>query len=205
MFKSNCTEIKKLSSVLVHRNIINLASKYLCALSDNSPIEHDRRVLEIDDIDGDILKTIVYFCYKPNAIIDEGIVDVDAVVIAAANLRIPILEGQCIRYYKNIMRPSNCLGIWTFAKQFNVVNLAKWSEAFIHRKFKDVAMTEGFLQLTEKQLDLILKSSQLNVNHEEDVFNALIRWINHDRKKRKVSFKRLFANIRLNHVQKKVS
>lgn len=160
---------------------------------------------EIPGINGDILEKIVDFCYQQRIAIDEDAEDIDALLIAASYLQVPKLEVKCIEYYKNKMNASNCLVIWALAEQYHVAALQKWSESFIARQIKEVVKGAEFLELSEKQLETILKSDQLNVDHEEDVFNALKKWTRFDMQKRKNSFEMLFNNIRLQHCNESVS
>ena len=47
-----------------------------------------------------------------------------------------------------------------------------------------------------------ISSDEINVSHEEDVFNIILRWINRERSKRKKHFTELFREVRLVHVSR---
>lgn len=160
---------------------------------------------KIPAISGDILEKVVDFCYQQKFVINDDAEDIDALLIAASYLQMPKLVAKCIDYFKETMNASNCLVIWTLAEQYQVAALKKWSEAFIVRKFKEVAKSAEFLELNDIQLDTILNSSELNVEHEEDVFNAIMNWTRFDVQKRSKSFEMLFSNVRLQHVRESVS
>lgn len=72
------------------------------------------------------------------------------------------------------------------------------------RNFKRLINCDELLLLESSQLNAILKSDNLNIDTEEDVFDALMKWIRFDINSRKDSFIMHIENIRLQHVNKSV-
>lgn len=159
--------------------------------------------IKIPGVSGDTLKYAVDFCYQQEINIDEH--NVHDFLIIASFLQIPRLEVSCIKSYKSILKPTNCFKIWSIADQYAVIDLMRYAEAFVFRRFEEIAETPDFLKLSGHQLGVILKSNDLNVSSEEDVFNALMRWVRHDANQRKLAFKSLFNNIRLQFIKDTVS
>lgn len=60
-----------------------------------------------------------------------------------------------------------------------------------------VCRNQEFFQLSHEQLSTLLGSDDLNVPSEEDVFFALMSWVQHDRIKREQNIPDLLALIRL--------
>lgn len=183
--------------------ILFSTSAYFRELFDTASKEKEARIeIIVPGISGDILERVVDSCYQLPIDIDEE--NVFALLAAASSLQIPELEVQCIQYYKSIMRPSNCLGIWAIAEQFGMEIFKRSAEVFIFRNIKDVLKYEEFMQLSSAQLAVILKCNELNFDREEDVFDALIQWIRFDAGERRKHFEKLLKNVRLEHMEKSV-
>ena len=57
-------------------------------------------------------------------------------------------------------------------------------------------MNQEFLLLNAEQLNEILTSDDLNVTKEEEVFHALLAWIQHDSESRKTQFIDILPSVR---------
>lgn len=68
-----------------------------------------------------------------------------------------------------------------------------------------VCKNQEFFQLNPEQLAILLKSDDLNVPSEQDVFYALMEWVQYDQTNRERNFPALLALIRLPLLQPAVS
>ena len=71
----------------------------------------------------------------------------------------------------------------------------------IYRQFESLSNTEGFYQLNSEQINEIINSEDLVVETEESVFEALLRWVEYDGRRKKI-FPDLFRKIRLPSVER---
>lgn len=69
----------------------------------------------------------------------------------------------------------------------------------------EVWKNQEFFQLNSEQLSNLLKSEDLNVPSEQDVFYALMAWIQHDSSGRKKHIPELLALIKLPLLEPSVS
>lgn len=60
-----------------------------------------------------------------------------------------------------------------------------------------VIKNQEFLELNESQLINLLSNDDLNVSSEEDIFNALMSWVNHDLPNRKQYIGNLISYVKL--------
>ena len=95
------------------------------------------------------------------------------------------------------MHPSNCLGFALFAEQQSCHTLFQLSTSYTSQHFMQVCKNQEFYQLTAEQLAQLLKSDDLNVPNEEDVFHALMAWIQYDFDAREKFIPELLGLIRL--------
>lgn len=95
------------------------------------------------------------------------------------------------------LHPSNCLGFALFAEQQSCHTLFQLSTSYTSQHFMQVCKNQEFHQLTAEQLAQLLKSDDLNVPTEEDVFHALMAWIQYDFDARETFIPELLGLIRL--------
>ena len=71
------------------------------------------------------------------------------------------------------------------------------SGKFAERHFTEVANEDEFLLLQKSQLADLLSCEELNVRSEEEVYNAIMRWVYHDKDNRKNAIAELLQQIRM--------
>ncbi|KAL9974714.1 hypothetical protein ACROYT_G011788 [Oculina patagonica] len=64
------------------------------------------------------------------------------------------------------------------------------------------ASRKDVLNMSSKEIEMFISSDEINVNAEEDVFNIILSWIDHDRTKRKKYFAELFRHVRLVYISR---
>ncbi|XP_077297833.1 kelch-like protein 28 [Arctopsyche grandis] len=174
----------------VHSNIMASYSDYFYDLNPNF-CNLSRYLVEINDIDSDVMKKIITFCYTGK--IDLNGDGVENIYKAAEILRIQSLLEMCGNFLENTINNNNCFLVAKFGS-YNSKILAK---EFIEFNFNEVCLTEAFLTIEFNLLVEILKSDNLNVASESIVFSSVKRWVNHDFSKRKDYLNSLYEFIKL--------
>ncbi|XP_077294153.1 kelch-like protein 25 isoform X2 [Arctopsyche grandis] len=117
------------------------------------------------------------------------------------------------KHRKNLLELANKLKV-KIPPQFKTVNLSNCLKVFkltddseLKTKAKDLILenfkkmslhtTPDFLKLLASDVVEILKSDDLDLSSEEDVFNSVKLWINHDYTKRKNELAKLMRSVRL--------
>lgn len=67
------------------------------------------------------------------------------------------------------LHPTNVLGIRSFGDQFMCQSLVEYANKYIQKHFKDVMVTDEFLNLNKSELMEIISRDELNVQSEEQV------------------------------------
>lgn len=80
------------------------------------------------------------------------------------------------------------------ASKFDVIQI-KLKLYLIFRNFRDVGYGEEFLSLTAAKLIEFISSDDLQVFKEETVFQAVIRWFNHNPDERRPDFHKVVFKI----------
>lgn len=128
----------------------------------------------------------------------------DEMVGAASLMNMTRVERLCEKYYLQKLCRSNCLGLWQLANQYEFAELKTTALAMALEEFVLVMAEEEFVLLKPETLELLLASDSLYVHSEELVFNALVRWIDHDVEGRQASFGRLMRSVRMNRIRPSV-
>ena len=75
------------------------------------------------------------------------------------------------------MDETNCLGIQSFAEAHSCLELQQKARCFALKHFPDLITGEEFEAIPETQLIDLISSDELEVHREEDVFSAIVKWV----------------------------
>ena len=92
----------------------------------------------------------------------------------------------------------NAVLFFQLAVLFNLSDLNVTVFRYIERCFSMIVETESFLQLDFNTVSKILASSSLQIDSEVEVYNATIKWLNHNSGGRSKFSKQLLLKVRLN-------
>ncbi|XP_010004994.1 PREDICTED: actin-binding protein IPP [Chaetura pelagica] len=111
--------------------------------------------------------------------------NVQELIVAADMLQLGEVVELCCEFLKGQIDPLNCIGLFQFSEQIACHDLTEFAESYIHGHFLEVQSGEEFLALTKEQLVKILRSEDLSIEDEYQVFTAAMQWILKDVGKRK--------------------
>lgn len=111
--------------------------------------------------------------------------NVQELIVAADMLQLTEVVELCCEFLKGQIDPLNCIGLFQFSEQIACHDLMEFTESYIHAHFLEVQSGEEFLALTKEQLVKILRSEDLSIEDEYQVFTAAMQWILKDVGKRK--------------------
>ena len=126
------------------------------------------------------------FCLPTSlGIVNIGVNNVQELIVAADMLQLTEVVNLCCEFLKGQIDPLNCIGIFQFSEQIACHDLLEFTENYIHVHFLEVHSGEEFLALTKDQLIKILRSEELSIEDEYQVFLAAMQWILKDLGKRR--------------------
>lgn len=104
--------------------------------------------------------------------------NVQELYIAADQFNVDGIVQVCSNFLEEQLSPQNCIGIWWFTDVYYNPRLKHKAYLFMLNHFKEVAATsEEFLLLSAQDLAKIVENDKLNVKQENEVFEAIERWI----------------------------
>ena len=178
-----------------HRNVLAASSPYFRAMfSCNMREQLENKPVILENITAEIMEELLNFIYTGSIKITPF--NVKDFVSASNYLLMTSLKETCVSFMKAMLNPSNCLGIEAAAFTFDCTALRSTANQYIYDNFVAVSQTDEFKSLSAERLGEYLSSDDIRVEREEQVFECLMQWINHDTDARKGYFKQLSQHVR---------
>ncbi|XP_051044488.1 actin-binding protein IPP isoform X2 [Phodopus roborovskii] len=167
----------------VHRLVLAASSPYFAALFAGGMKESSKDVVQILGIEAGIFQLLLDFIYT--GLVNIAVNNVQELIVAADMLQLTEVVNLCCDFLKGQIDPQNCIGLFQFSEQIACHDLLEFTENYIHVHFLEVHSGEEFLALTKDQLIKILRSEELSIEDEYQVFLAAMQWILKDLGKRR--------------------
>ena len=88
------------------------------------------------------------------------------------------------------------------AEQYSCEELIASTQKFINLNFATVTASTEFLNLPSHEVEKWISSDEIVIDVEENVFEAMLRWIDHNKSERSGKFSELFSHVRLTCVSR---
>lgn len=177
-----------------HKNVLAASSDYFMAMF-NGQMAVVSDSVTIQDISADAMELLLNYMYTGEIDITED--NVEDVFCGSCLLLLESITQACCQFIEERLTLGNCWDIRTLADKFNCRDMLNTVNRFIHQTFKDVVNGDEFPLLPSSEVGKLLGDDDIVVTSEEQVFEALVKWINHDRDGRKFEFPTLLKHVRL--------
>ncbi|XP_077984881.1 kelch-like protein 18 [Glandiceps talaboti] len=178
-----------------HKIVLAAFSNYFWAMFTGDMAEAKQDTITMKEVDAKAMELLIEYAYTGRVEIRADIVQ--QLLYAASLLQLSDVQISCSDFLKRQLHPTNCLGIRNIADIHTCTDLVIASERFAQKHFSEVVKEEEFLLLPKTHLIELISSEELNVNCEEEVYTAIMRWAYHDKDKRKDDIADLLQRIRL--------
>lgn len=185
---------KVVVSLAAHRVVLAANIPYFKAMLTSKMQESGQRDITLMNVDGDGLKRIVIFAYTGKLEITEQ--SAQGILVTASLLGLPEIVSACERFIGKHLSASNCLGIAEFARLHHLQALSTLAEKYSSKHFSKVSLEDEFLAISVDRVEALVSSDDISVKAEEDVYEAVTRWLRHDLDTRKGYVDRLYRHIR---------
>ncbi|XP_026057989.1 kelch-like protein 25 isoform X1 [Carassius auratus] len=179
-----------------HRAVLAACSRYFEAMFSGGLRESlDSEVNFRDSVHPEVLELLLDFAYSSRVIINEE--NAESLLEAGDMLQFHDIRDAAAEFLEKNLHASNCLGMMLLSDAHQCKRLYElsWRMCLIH--FETLRDTEDFCGLSkDKLLDLIL-SDELEVEDEQIVFNAVMRWVRYDLDSRRDYLPELLRGLRL--------
>ena len=168
--------------VRAHRVVLAACSPYFRAMLTTAFVERDMGTISLQDCEENAVEKLVEFLYTCKLKLNES--NVENVLRVAAVFQIHLVVQKCAEYLESQIGIENCLGIESLAMQYSLRNLESKVKSFITWNFVQVSRGSEFVLIPAAQLCSIVGSDRLHVKHEEEVYEAVMRWYKFDKEER---------------------
>ncbi|KAM9542930.1 kelch-like protein 30 isoform 2-T2 [Guaruba guarouba] len=161
-----------------HRGILALCSHYFYAMFSGDFAESIAARVELKEVDPGALEMLLDFAYTGKVTINQD--NVEGLMQTSSQLHFPAIQKVCSRYLRQQMDATNCLGICEFGESHGCPEVSSKAWSFLQENFEAVSLQEEFLQLSKERLAVYLSKDQLQVQEEQSLAEAVLRWVRHD-------------------------
>jgi hypothetical protein len=156
--------------------------------------ESDLPKVHLKDLDKEIFRQALEYMYTGQSSVKTS--NVYHLLSCSAMLQIAGLQTICSSFLENSLNHNNCIGIWKMSTGHGLPKLLKASWKTIQENFPQVSKCEEFLHLSRDELIQVIECKELFTVKEEDVCDAVLRWVRGD-KSRKKGLKAVFQALHL--------
>lgn len=160
-----------------HRVILSAFSPYFRVMFTCGLRECNNREIFLRDTPADSLALLLNYMYCSELPLTNA--NVQGISIAAFLLQMDDVFTRCQQHMMENMDASNCLGVYYFARDLGVEELADCAQRFLRQHFVQVCQNEEVLELEAHQLGKLLSSDDLNISREETILDVVLRWVKH--------------------------
>ncbi|VDO53475.1 unnamed protein product [Onchocerca flexuosa] len=140
--------------------------------------ESQQEEIHLKGFEPDTLEQLISFSYTGSIRITAA--NVQSMMHAANFLQLNGIVDECSKFLKCRLHAQNVLGIRSFAMALGCVSLVLSADCFLHKHFLSVSQGEEYLALSVDDLIMILSRDELFVESEEQIFDACMRWVQHN-------------------------
>ncbi|KAM8860656.1 kelch-like protein 10 [Synchiropus picturatus] len=195
--KSDFNAVIKVGDVefQVHKDVLGNCSEFFRALFKNWSVP-EQREFTISVVSSDVMKVIIDFmCDGCVSVTEENLLDV---VLAADFFNIAEMIDRCNSFLEKHLSLGNCISVWKGTKFLHPVPpICRKAFTYITTHFEELVSSEEFFQLTAEELTLVLERDELNVREENNVFEAILRWVDQNSEGQKPQLAKLLSKVRL--------
>ncbi|PIO14558.1 hypothetical protein AB205_0067790 [Aquarana catesbeiana] len=167
----------------VHKLVLAASSPYFAALLSGGLKESSDDVVLIQEVEPNSFQLLLDFIYSGS--VDISTENVQGLMVAADMMQLNDLVALCCDFLKEQIEPANCVGFFQFSEQLACQPLLEFTESYIHAHFPEVKQGDEFLNLTKDQLTRLLRSEELCIEDEHQVFASAMAWLQRDTATRK--------------------
>lgn len=155
--------------------------------------------LKTEPLQPDTFKSILEYVYSHSISVNED--SVQDILEASQYLQMNVLVEMCCRFMKEWTTEDNCIALWQLAKRLAIPDLAEHAYMWILSEFETIKSSQEFLALDRESLIECIKSDDLDVNSEDDVFRGVLDWVNHSPQERRPCLREIVQHLRLTELK----
>ncbi|PKU35655.1 kelch-like protein 6 [Limosa lapponica baueri] len=178
-----------------HRVVLAAASNYFRAMFCNDLREKYEEKIILKGVDAETMNILLDYTYTSKMLITKQ--NVQKVLEAASLFQFLRMVDACASFLTEALQPENCVGILRLADAHSLHSLKQQVQNYIIQNFTQVLNYEEFLELPADILCSTLKSDDLYVTEEAQVFETVMNWVRYKESERFPLLPYVLENVRL--------
>ncbi|KAL1023370.1 hypothetical protein UPYG_G00039940 [Umbra pygmaea] len=158
-----------------HRAVLALCSVYFHSMFSGDFVESIAARVELQDVNPDILASLLDFCYTGKLIINQG--NVEGLIQTSSQLQFQAVRAVCSRYLQHQIDDTNCLGILEFGDVHGCPEVVAKAWGFLLENFEAVQRSEEFPLLEKERLVACLSNEGLQTRTVCTRVEAALSWV----------------------------
>ncbi|KAK5894772.1 hypothetical protein CesoFtcFv8_011428 [Champsocephalus esox] len=158
-----------------HKVVLSAFSPYFQAMFTCGLKETRGGEVFLRDTPAQSLELLLDYMYRAELRLSDD--NIQGVAAAAFLLHVDGAFRLCQNHMEACMDPSNCIGLYHWARDLGAAGLANCALRYLCQHFAQVCEEEEVLELDAQSLGDLLGSDDLNISQEEVVLELVLRWV----------------------------
>ncbi|XP_002739684.2 kelch-like protein 21 [Saccoglossus kowalevskii] len=164
-----------------HRAVLASGSDYFKAMFTNEMQEKKCNHVKLNEVNPRIFKILLDFLYTPQMLLNSSCLEEVLVTANYLQIQSEILTDHCAKLMLDKLSLSNCLKVLNSSPALLCPAVDREAITLIITHFCSLYKSKEFLELSRHHLIEIISNDSLDVNEEDMVLDAVVRWINFDK------------------------
>ena len=177
-----------------HRCVLAASSQFFYTMFNSGMKESSQTLLKLHSVSFDSMSLILDYFYTREILINDD--NVLELLNTASFLLVTPVKKACIQILNKQLSIENCFSILQVAEQFGASELAKRASYSIKENFFSVVNNEEFVSISKKSLIDFISSDEIQVEREEEVYQAVLKWVKYDEENRVSDLPELLSHLR---------
>lgn len=192
---------ERVQTISAHRSVLSAASQYFTLLLGGQFSESVSGRVELKEWssttgpDPETVERVMQFMYTGEIRVTSA--NVHEVLELADRFLLVQLKSFCGEFLIKNLSLSNCVAVHSLAHMYTLDQLANGAAKTIRRNFHKVIHNEEFYTLPFHLVRDWLSDSEITVDSEQELFEAIVKWVHQNTEEREKQFEELFKLLRL--------
>lgn len=200
-FRSRGLSGERVQTVSAHRSVLSAASHYFTLLLGGQFSESQSERVELKEWSSEpgpnpeTVELVIQFMYTGQIRVTTA--NVHEVLELADRFLLAQLKNFCGEFLLKKLSLSNCVAVHSLAHMYTLDQLALEAAETIRRNFHKIIRNEEFYMLPFHLVRDWMSDSEITVDSEQELFEAITKWVHQNTEERQMHYEELFRLLRL--------